>query len=86
MTEIKSLSAPALGERELARLVAFCTPKRMTSASTLFDTGYEQAKRDMAEMLRGFVVIPHEAVEPGTVVLVEPEAGRKAFFDKWRRR
>jgi hypothetical protein len=92
MTEIRSLSAPALGQHEINRLLAMTAPKRMTSDSTLFDTGYEQAKRDFRELLLAALRIPHDEVqqvrEPGMPILVRETrtAERVSFFARWRNR
>lgn len=56
--EIKSVTAPALSEEGIKRLMAFTEPKRMTSNSTLFDAGYEQAKRDFREKIMAEAIIP----------------------------
>lgn len=63
MTEIKSLSAPALGEADLRRLLAAVQPRRFTATSTLFDTGYEQAKRDFREIIHGALRIPNDDID-----------------------
>ena len=55
---IKSLAAPSIGEAGVKRLIAFAAPKRLTSSSTLFDAGYEQAKRDFADKLKEVADVP----------------------------
>ena len=95
MTEIKSLSAPALGEAEVKRLLAMTRASRMKSDSTMFDTGYEQAKRDFREVILSALRIPHHSIgvdhadvqqdhEPCTPILINSE--RLSFFDRWRNR
>lgn len=85
MTEIKSLIAPALGTHEINRLLAMTAPKRMTSGSTLFDTGYEQAKRDFRELLLSALRIPHEEVSNQSAEAEVKAAERSRFFDRFRR-
>lgn len=90
---IKSVSAPAIGEEGLKRLRAFTQPKRMTSTSTLFDAGYEQAKRDFAEKLAAETGRPTDNDFDKTSPYPEPDpalvraelAARRAFAKAARR-
>ena len=59
---IKSINAPAISREGINRLFAFTKAKRMTSDMTLFDAGYEQAKRDMLEKLAGEVGWPNDSI------------------------
>lgn len=76
MTEIKSLSAPAIGEAGVLRLFAFCKPKSMKEGDTLFTAGYEQAKRDFYEKLRAEVGTPREKTEPTISPVIPKDEAR----------
>lgn len=56
--DIKSVNAPAIGQKGIERIIAWARPKRMTSEQTTFDMGYEQAKRDLLEIVYKEVGIP----------------------------
>lgn len=58
--DIKSVNAPAIGQKGIDRLLAWARPKRMTADQTTFDMGYEQAKRDLLEVVYAEVGIPAE--------------------------
>lgn len=60
MVEITRVNAPAIGQAGVNRLFERVRPKRMTSTSSLFDAGYEQAKRDFYDALKAEI-----GVEPG---------------------
>jgi uncharacterized protein (DUF305 family) len=90
MTELKSLSAPALGQAEVNRLLAMTRPSRMTSSSTLFDAGVEQAKRDFRAALLQAMRVPHHTVGTDLAEQVRHEAEavktaqRVSFFARFR--
>lgn len=46
-----SREGPVISTRLLNKLVAFYAPRQFTNESTQFDMGYEQAKRDLREVL-----------------------------------
>ena len=85
---LKSIGAPALSGPGLDRLFAMLQPTRFTNKSTLFDTGYEQAKADVREKLIAEIGRPHddivtvEAAADYEVGQVYPAAAPKArrFF------
>lgn len=87
MTELKSLSAPALGQREVERLLHMTRPSRLKSDSTMFDAGVEQMKRDFRKALLEAMRVPHHSV--GTDLAAAPEAvkegERQGFFARWRK-
>lgn len=63
MTEIKSVNAPAIGQRGVERLYAALRETRMTPEGGAFQAGYEQAKRDLLVVLGREVAIPHPTQE-----------------------
>jgi len=52
MTDLKSVTAPAIGQKGLERLFAMTRETAMKPDCTLFTAGYEQAKRDFRDALR----------------------------------
>ncbi len=60
MTDIRSIVLPAIKEEGVRRLYNFCREVRLTSSSTLFDAGYEQAKRDFKDALGREVAEPEQ--------------------------
>ena len=80
MTHLKSVSAPAIGEAGLKRLIAFARPSRLTAASTLFDAGYEQCKIDLLAKINAEVAVPviieppTQLAEPGSYHLQQKQA------------
>lgn len=58
MTEIKSVNAPAIGQRGVERLFAMTRETRMTAEGGSFQAGYEQAKREFRNALNREVGIP----------------------------
>lgn len=85
MTQIKSLGALALGSKELDRLLAHLAPRRMGSETTLFEVGYEQAKRDTIELVARLANIPANTSLEVPSEEQTKAAERRSFFDKWRR-
>jgi hypothetical protein len=69
------------------KLLAMTRASRMTSSSTLFDAGYEQAKIDFREAI--LVALHGPSIGQQINRDIPPEtrtAERVRFFEKWRGR
>lgn len=94
---ITSVTAPAVTDEGVKRLRAFCLPKKLHSNSTLFDAGYEQAKRDFLERLEqevgktstrapgefGEVITANDSVTRAEAKARAAEARRQARATPW---
>lgn len=88
MTEIKSVNAPAIGQRGVERLFALTRETKMTAEGGSFQAGYEQAKRDFRNALSREVGIPAEYApnadksEDSITLRIPPEERRARNADK----
>ena len=91
MDTIKSVNAPALGQKGIERLLAWARPKRMSNDNTTFDMGYEQAKADLLELLYKEVGIPADQQFNLQRSTIEQRAQRnneadQSLLSRWLRR
>lgn len=60
MTELKTLNSVTVGEEGVQRLFHMTRESRLKPDCTLFEAGYEQAKRDFREALYREVGVPSD--------------------------
>ncbi len=76
--DVQKMAPMHISPAYLQRLRLWAAPKRFTQASTEYDMGYEQAKRDLIALMRS--MIPSQAFDEP--LPEEPEEKPKKGF--WR--